>query len=120
VRAIALTVIVALLFGCAASTQQTAINDTLTAVNAASAAFVAFDASHQQSIVGSAADKASGAAALAAWRTGPQAKVQLALTAAYRAVAIAATAVTQPNVDGAISAATQLAALLASLGVKVP
>lgn len=104
---------------CSPSSQQKAISDTMTALNAASAAFVAFDASHQQSIVAQASSKAAGEAALASYRA-DQLKVQTALTVGYRAVATAATVQSQPNLDGMILAAAQVAAVLQSLGVKVP
>ena len=117
VRMAALGVILAwLAAGCSASAREKTISATLTATNAAAAGFVAFDLKHQQSIVAAATDKASGQAALEGWRV-QQLDAQKAFTAAYQAIATAATVNDDPSMAGMVAAAAQLSQLLKTLGV---
>jgi|HubBroStandDraft_6_1064221.scaffolds.fasta_scaffold238091_2 hypothetical protein len=114
-----LILVACLPFACSPSSQQKAISTTLTAVNAASAAFVTFDSQHQQDIVSQATSKEAGQAALASYRA-EQTKVATLFAGAYRAIAAAATVVNSPNIDGMIAAAALVAQELQSLGVKIP
>ena len=119
VHHVALAIVLACAAACSPSSQQKAISATLTACNAASAAFVAFDASHQQALVAQATTDAAGQAALASWRV-EQAKIAALITNTYKLVATAATAVTTPNVDNMVAAAAALAAELEAAGIRGP
>src|SRR4029077_11883552 len=111
--------LLSLLLACSPSSQQKAVQDTFAGLNVASAAFLAYDNQHQQSIVAAAPDKATGEKQLATYRV-EQGKVQELLTVGYQTVAAAAIVVSQPNVDTMLTAALNLYNELKSIGVKLP
>lgn len=105
--------------GCGASARQKEITTTMTVLDAAQAGYIAFDARHQLDIVKAAPDKATGEAQLGAWRQ-TQAKVETGLTAAWRAVAVAATVNNDQSMTSMLQAAQIVEQELAALGVKLP
>ncbi|HEY1554779.1 MAG TPA: hypothetical protein VGF94_08095 [Kofleriaceae bacterium] len=104
---------------CAASSRTTALQGSLTTANAARAAFVAFDAHHQQDLVAQAKDKPSLDTAVATWRTQRE-PVEKDLTAAYQAIAAAAISDTDPSLAAAVAALVELQQALKTIGVTVP
>lgn len=118
-RTVPLLLLVVVLAACGASSRQKAIATTLVAVNAASDSFVAYDQDHRSHIVADAKSHEQGKAALDDW-DGTVAKVQVALTAAYRAIATAATLDDDHSLAGMLSAALILKTELTTLGVIKP
>ena len=104
------------LFACGASAREKTISTALATTDAARAAFVAFDATHQTAIVTKAPDDATGKAQLAAYRA-TQAKIVLGFVTVYRAIAIAATANNDQSLAGLLSVAGVLESELRDLGV---
>lgn len=84
-----LLLVVLALVACGASARQRTISATLLGVDAAKAAFVAADATHQLQLVAGATSHDDGAAKLASYRD-RRVKLVIAFEAAYRALAIAA------------------------------
>lgn len=85
-----LLLVVFALAACSASQRERTIKTTLTAVNEARDAFVTFDRNTQQAIITIAPTYERGLAALLVYRKRRELVVE-AFTAAYRAIAIAAT-----------------------------
>jgi hypothetical protein len=101
---------------CGASGREKTIQTTLLAVNAASDAFVRFDQDKRTEIVTKATSHEQGVALLNEW-DGTVAKVQLAIGAAYKAIATAATLNDDHSLAGMVSAALILKTELDTLGV---
>lgn len=110
----------ALLFGCGASSQEKALMATTATLNAAEVTFVAWDGKHQLDLV-AACDPTAGKTAcdltLNAYRK-ERDKTVAAITASYKAVDAAWTAVNDKTVATAIAAAVAVQQALAALGVK--
>lgn len=81
--------VLALLLSACASQRETALRHTLTAVNAASAGFVAWDEAHQQGLVRDASTQAEAVAALNTYRA-RRAGVLDGFRTAYALIATAA------------------------------
>lgn len=111
-----LLVVVNLTAACGASARQKTIATTLATVNAASDSFVAYDQDHRSHIVADAKSHEQGQAALDAW-DGTVAKVQLAIGAAYKAIATAATLNDDPSLAGMVQAALIVKTELDTLGI---
>lgn len=98
-RLAVLFLVVLVACGSSASQRQSTISAALVTVDAARDGFVAYDAAHQAQIVAAATDKVTGGEALTNYRiardatTGPTGL----LTAAYRAIGVAAAANDQPS-----------------------
>lgn len=115
-RPVPLLLLVVALAACGASSRQKTISTTLATVNAASDAFVAYDKDHRSHIVAEAKSHDEGQAALDAW-DGTVAKVQLAIGAAYKAIATAATLNDDPSLAGMVQAALIVKTELDTLGI---
>ena len=112
----ALTAIVIALAACGASARQKTISTTLAVTNAAADAFVVYDQGHRAEIVTQATSHAEGVAKLNDWDTTTD-KVQRDLTAAYKAIATAATLNDDPSLLGMVQAATIVKTELETLGI---
>ena len=100
---------------CGPSSREKTIQTTLTATNAASAAFVEYDKLHQADIVTRAANRSDGEAQLGAWRT-TQREVLVLFSDAYRTIAAAAVANDDPSLAAMASAAGALTKTLHDIG----
>ncbi len=101
----------AALAGCGASQRQTTIKAALVTVDAARAAFVAYDSGRQSEIVASATSLEEGRAKLAAYRA-TRSKIETAFATCYRAIAVAAELNDEPSVA---AAAASMAAVQAAV-----
>ncbi len=109
-------ILVWLVAGCGASAREKTIHATLTATDAASVAFVAFDAHQQHVVVTEAKDEASGKVALAEWRKKRE-HVVSTFEGTYRAIATAAVLNDDHSFAGLLQAAIILKDELHALGV---
>lgn len=112
----ALLLIATLAFACGPSSRQTAINTTLSTLNAANNTFVQFDKVHQKAIVDAAPSKAAGEQKLADYRA-TQLKIVEAFATAYRAVAVAQQLNDDQSIQSMAQAALIVAQELQTLGV---
>jgi hypothetical protein len=103
---------------CGASSRRSAIRDTFTATQAASAAFVAFDRQHQLEIVAAAKTEPEARAALDAYRVNRD-RVEAVLVFAWQSIGAAATANDDPSFQKMLAAVLSLSAELKELGVKL-
>lgn len=94
--------------GCGPGAREKTIQTTVASLDAASKAFVSYDAQKQHQIIQDAKDKPTADAGLATWRA-EQAKVELMLAAGYRAAAVAQ----QLNDDQSLSSMVQAALIVA-------
>lgn len=92
---------------CGASARETTIHTAYVATDSARAAFLAFDAKHQQAIVEAAKTRDEAAAKLAAYRE-KRAKAVEALDASFRAIAAAAILNDNPHTLPNLAAAASL------------
>lgn len=113
---------------CAAGTRSTALTTAELGVNAASAAYVAYDKTEQLEIANAAADASAKAATLEAGKAAiadgrakldaylaKRAPVDKALIAAWSAIAVATTLNDDPSLVGAQAALKQLVAAVVAL-----
>lgn len=109
-----LLLVMVLLAGCGVSARQKAIDVSYTTLKAAQAAFVVWDADHQQSIVEHATSLEDGKVKLAAYRE-KQAKIMLSFSTAWSALA-AASLYQEPGwLAAAIEAASNVYTLIKEL-----
>lgn len=114
VKQVALIVALFATMACGMSARQKAIDISYTTLKASQAAFVVWDADHQQSIVDHATSAEDGKAKLAAYRE-KQAKVMLSFSTAWSALA-AASLYDQPGwLAAAIEAVSNVYTLIKEL-----
>ena len=114
-RPIRLLLLVSLcLVACGATQREQLVKTTLVTVNEARDSFVAFDNTAQQAIVAAAPTYERGYAALLVYRKRREVVVE-AFAAAYRAIAMAATANDELTIPTMLSAARTVAEALKSL-----
>lgn len=107
IRTAALALVSLLVFACGPSAKEKTIRTTLTTVNAARAAFVAWDGAVQDRIIEHATDESDGHAQLERHRDRRDELVTL-FEATYMAIAVAATDVSDQNVADMLAAAALL------------
>lgn len=107
VRAAALVFVAVLVAACGPGAKERTIKTTLTGVNAARAAFVAWDDRAQNEIVDKATSMAEGQAALEEHRR-RRVTLVTAFEGAYRAIALAAVDPSDLNVAEVVAAAATL------------
>lgn len=102
---------------CGANARDTAVRDSLVAVDTASQAFVSYDALHQQEILSNAPTQAEFEKQIGAWREKRVVAVYT-ISAAYKAIALVATDDKQPLtlLGNAVKLVTDT---LTQLGVKL-
>jgi nitrogen fixation/metabolism regulation signal transduction histidine kinase len=108
IRHFVLVILVGLIaVACGPDTKKKALQSTLLSVNAARDGFVAWDGSHQQTIVDSATSFQDGTDKLNEYRT-KRAQLEIAFAVVYQAVATAAIDLKEENIAVAIEAAKKV------------
>src|SRR6185369_13559452 len=105
------------LASCATSTRTKTLHATLTGVESASRALLAYDKVHELELVDAAKDKPSAQAAILGWHQ-KRDGVQAGIIAAFEAIAVAETMNDDPSLAGAVKSLADLKQLLAALGIK--
>lgn len=101
--------------GCSGSTRQKTLHATLIAVDSARDGFVAYDRARQERIVDTAESQQAALDRLAAYRRDRESIVE-AFAQAYKLLATAALLEQDKSLAAALTAARQLAELLATFG----
>lgn len=109
-------VVVIALIASACAGRDALLSRTIAGVNAGRDAFVPYDAAKQAAIVDAAPSHDAGAAALADYRKARR-PVELAMVAAYGAIAVASVDLSEAALTSAAKAAADFISALRALGV---
>lgn len=116
----ALIIFALALVACAHVTRDEVLSRTMAGLEAADKAFVAKDDAIQMEIVAKADNEGEGRNALQQYRVGPRAKVVVAFTVAYTAVATASIDLSEASLTQLVHAAAEAIAAFKTLDGGTP